>query len=234
MASFLPYVERFAQKIKQDPQYTLDDNLRSRDLLALLLCRLIERFRGARYGLLFRKAGRHLFVGRHFRVKYPYYVSVGEAVTIGDYVVIDALSRQGIVLGNNVSIGDFTIIRATGTISNLGVGFRIGSNSNLGQYCFVGAAGGVTIGENVLVGQRVSFHSENHIFSDLEHPIKEQGTTRMGIVVCDNCWIGGSTTLLDGVTVNQGAVIAAGSVVTNDVPSCAVVGGVPARVIKYR
>jgi len=161
-------------------------------------------------------------------------LSVGRGVTLDDCVTINALSRTGIKIGDNVSIGAFTIIEATGILRRLGKGFSIGANSNLGDYCFVGAAGGVHIGENVLIGQRVSFHSENHVFARTDLPIRAQGTTQQGIIVEDDCWLGSGVIILDGVTVHQGAVVAAGSVVTSDVPPYAVVGGVPAKVIRSR
>jgi len=104
----------------------------------------------------------------------------------------------------------------------------------LGDYNFVGAAGGIRIGANVLIGQGVRFHSENHVFRRVDIPIKEQGVTNEGIVVEDDVWLGSGVIVLDGVTIGRGAIVAAGSVVTKDVPPLAIVGGVPAKIIKFR
>jgi acetyltransferase-like isoleucine patch superfamily enzyme len=230
--SIKSYTEQLIQKIKHDPSYSVDDKLTWQDLVNVLHPRFVGLVRGMWYRLWLGRAGGYLFVGQHVLLRHSRYLYVGRGVTIGNYVVIDALSRDGIHIGDSVSIGDFTTIKATGVISDLGVGLEMGDNANLGQYCFVGAAGGVVIGKNVLVGQRVSFHSEDHIFADPTRPIKAQGTSRKGITVCDDCWIGSGSIIVDGVTIDKGAVVAAGSVVTTDVPRQAVVGGVPARVIR--
>ncbi|MNG32136.1 Virginiamycin A acetyltransferase [compost metagenome] len=76
--------------------------------------------------------------------------------------------------------------------------------------------------------------AENHVFSDKTKPIKEQGIYRQGITIEDDCWIGSNVTILDGVTIGTGSVVAAGAVVTKDVPPYSVVGGVPAKIIKER
>jgi acetyltransferase-like isoleucine patch superfamily enzyme len=86
----------------------------------------------------------------------------------------------------------------------------------------------------VICGPRVSFHAENHVYTDPDTPIRLQGVTRRGIVVEDDCWIGAGSMILDGVRISRGCVVAAGAVVTRDVPPYSVVAGVPARVIKSR
>lgn len=78
------------------------------------------------------------------------------------------------------------------------------------------------------------FHSENHVTTRTDIPIKDQGVTHRGIVVEDDVWLGSGVIVLDGVRVGTGAVVAAGSVVTRDVPPYAIVAGVPAQVIRYR
>lgn len=228
------FLERSIQNIKRDPTYQLDPALTMRALLEIVVSRSASTLRAWRWYFLLRERNGLVFVGKHVTIHHAQYLSVGRAVTLGNYVTIDALSREGVILGDNVSIGAFTIIEATGILRRLGKGFSIGANSNLGDYCFVGAAGGVRIGDNVLIGQRVSFHSEDHVFARTDLPIKAQGTTQHGIIVEDDCWLGSGVIILDGVTVHHGTVVAAGSVVTKDVPPYAVVGGVPAKVIRSR
>lgn len=232
--AFRSFLERRIRDIKRDPTYQLDSALTIRALLQIAVARCLSALRAWRWFFFLHKRGGLFFVGRHVVIRHPQYLSTGRGVTLGDYVTIDALSREGVTLGDNVSIGAFTIIEATGILRRLGKGFSIGRNSNLGDYCFVGAAGGIQIGENVLIGQRVSFHSENHVFSRTDLPIKMQGTTQQGIIVEDDCWLGSGVIILDGVIVHHGAVVAAGSVVTQDVPPYTVVGGVPAQVIRSR
>ncbi len=225
---------RLARRAKGDPGYTPDPTLTGLALLALLWERGWAYWRGLWWRPRLRAAGSPLFVGRGVRIAHSRLLSVGDGVTLEDHVYIDALSREGVRLGDHVSIGKFTIIEATGVITNLGVGFEIGADSNLGDYNYVGAAGGVRIGRNVLIGQRVSFHSENHVFDRTDIPIKAQGVTRRGIVVEDDCWLGAGVIVLDGVTIGRGSVIAAGSVVTRSIPPFSVAAGVPARVLRRR
>jgi acetyltransferase-like isoleucine patch superfamily enzyme len=227
-------LERFVQRLKGDPDYRLAPDLSTGDLLIVLWGRGWAFVRGLWWRPQLRQTNGPLFVGRHVHILHPRRLAVGRSVTLEDDVRIDALCRRGVCLGSNVTIAKFTVIEATGVISNLGEGFEMGDNSNLGDYCFVGAAGGVRIGRNVLIGQRVSFHSENHRFERADLPIKEQGVTRRGIVVEDDCWLGAGCIVLDGVTVGHGSVVAAGSVVTRDVPPYSVVAGVPAKVIRQR
>lgn len=90
------------------------------------------------------------------------------------------------------------------------------------------------IGNDVIMGQWVSFHPENHNFESLDLPIRLQGVNRQGIVVEDDCWIGAKVTFLDGAHVGKGCVIAAGAVVRGVIPPYSVAAGIPAKVIKSR
>jgi acetyltransferase-like isoleucine patch superfamily enzyme len=226
--------ERLVQRLKNDPSYHLSTELTTGDLLGIFWRRGWALWRGMLWRPRLGSCQWPLFVGHRVQINHARRLHVGRSVTLEDDVRIDALSCDGIRLGNNVSIARFTVIEATGVISDLGQGFAIGDNSNLGDYNFVGAAGGVRIGNNVLIGQHVSFHSENHVFASVDVPMKEQGITRRGITIEDDCWLGAGSIFLDGVTVGKGSVIAAGSVVTHDVPPLTIVAGVPAKVIRQR
>lgn len=228
------FLERRIQAIKRDPNYRLDPALSGQALISVASRRMVSVLRCWRWAGCLRQEGGIFFVGRGVQIRHPGYLSLGRSVTLEDGVIIDALSRTGVTVGDNVSIGAYTIIEASGILTRLGEGFAIGRNSNLGDYCYVGAAGGVSIGENVLIGQRVSFHSENHIFLRTDLPIKAQGTTQQGIVVEDDCWLGSGAIILDGVTIHRGSVVAAGSVVNKNVPPYSVVGGVPAVLVHSR
>jgi acetyltransferase-like isoleucine patch superfamily enzyme len=175
-----------------------------------------------------------LFVGKRVQLRNRGMIRLGSGVTLGDHVLIDGLSRAGVEIGNGATIGPYTIIEATGVIGNLGQGCTIGAHSGIGAFSFIGAAGGVTIGSHVIMGQYVSFHSENHRFERTDAPICRQGVARRGIVVEDDCWVGAKVTFLDGSHVETGSVIAAGAVVSGRVPRYSVAAGVPARVIRSR
>ena len=234
MSALHESIERLIQKLKHDPGYRVDPVLSTGDLIELLWARGVALWRGLWLRCRVGSADGLLFVARGVRVRHTGHLHLGRNVTLEEHVQIDALSRDGVRLGDNVSVGRFTVIEATGVITRLGVGFSIGANSNLGDFCFVGAAGGVRIGENVLIGQRVSFHSENHVATRVDIPMKAQGVTNQGVVVEDDCWLGSGAILLDGVTVGRGSIVAAGSVVTRDVAPYSVVGGVPAHLLRSR
>ena len=74
----------------------------------------------------------------------------------------------------------------------------------------------------------------NHAFADPNKTLKSQGSTSKGIVIEDDVWIATNSSILDGVTIGKGSVVAAGAVVNKDVPPYSVVGGVPAKILKSR
>jgi acetyltransferase-like isoleucine patch superfamily enzyme len=117
-------------------------------------------------------------------------------------------------------------------------GCAIRGEVRIGAFCSLnmGATtiGRVTLGDWVRVATQVVLVGENHIFDDPDKPIAVQGLRTEGIVVEDDVWIGAHVTVLDGVTVGAHSVLAAGAVVSRDVPPWSVVAGVPARVIRRR
>ena len=121
---------------------------------------------------------------------------------------------------------------------------REGEYITIGEHCLINhnnliqagksEYGSITIGNYVHTGGNVMFMAFNHGFYTTEMPTKEQDYMDAPIVVEDDVWIGGGSIILAGVTIGKGAIIGAGAVVNKDVPSYAIVGGVPAKVIKYR
>jgi maltose O-acetyltransferase len=108
----------------------------------------------------------------------------------------------------------------------------IGENSELGTRCMI--HGNVEIGDHVIMGPDVKIYARNHIHNSLEVPIQKQGKEYLKTIVGDDVWIAANVVITAGVKVGNHCIIAAGSVVTKDVPDYAIVGGVPAKVIKYR
>lgn len=153
---------------------------------------------------------------------------------IGKHCILNALSIEGIEFGNGVSIGRGTSIECTGSIRQLGKGLKVGNNVGLGDMCHYGCAGGIEIGDDTIVGIYVTMHSENHVFTDRELPIRMQGVSHRGIKIGSGCWIGAKATILDGSVIGNDCVIAAGAVVSGVFPNNCIIGGVPAKIIKYR
>ena len=112
-------------------------------------------------------------------------------------------------------------------------GLSIGDNSGVGINCEI--YGSVTIGSDVMMGPEVIIYTSGHRFERLDIPMRMQGTSEpRPVVVGADVWIGRRAIILPGVKIGDGAVIGAGAVVTKSVPPYAVVGGVPAKVLKYR
>lgn len=94
--------------------------------------------------------------------------------------------------------------------------------------------GRISFGNHVLVGPNVVIRASNHRFDRTDTPIRDQGHSTGEITIEDDIWLGANVSVLGGVRIGRGAVVAAGAVVTKDVASFSVVGGVPARLIKMR
>jgi acetyltransferase-like isoleucine patch superfamily enzyme len=212
--------------------YTIDEQIPVSRLFIIALSRALMLLKGK---LSFIKNGGRLFFSWKASVRSRSKLKLGHSVTIGSGAFIDALSREGIILGNNVSVGRYTRIEATGNLQYIGKGMKVGNNVGLGIHSFYGCAGGITIGDDTIFGDFVSLHAENHVMSDLQIPVRLQGTTHTGILIGNNCWIGAKATILDGAVLQDGCVIAAGAVVTEGVyERNGLYGGVPAKFIKYR
>lgn len=214
--------------------YKLDESIKPMDLVGIVFRRMICMIRGAIRKQGMKKCGKMLFVGKAVTLRNKNSLILGSGVTLGDYVELEALSRNGIVIGNDVKLGNYTIVRCTGNLKQIGKGVCIGDHSGFGDFCFFGASGGIRIGNNVIAGQNVRFHSSNHNFDRVDIPIKDQGVTSKGIEVDDDCWIGSGAVFLDGVKVGRGCVIGANSLVNKNIPPYSVAVGNPVRVLKSR
>jgi acetyltransferase-like isoleucine patch superfamily enzyme len=212
--------------------YSLDDNITNIDLLIILFIKGMQICRGLYYKLFFKNAKGLLFIGKNVEINFCSKISCGKSVTIDNNVKINALSKDGINIGNNVSILNNTIIDCIGVFNNIGEGLTIGNNVGIAQNCFIQVRSSVSIGNDVIFGPNVSIFSENHLYKNTNMPIRNQGVSRMGVIIEDGVWIGTQAVVLDGVTIGKNSVIAAGSVVNKNVPPYTVYGGVPAKLIK--
>jgi len=110
----------------------------------------------------------------------------------------------------------------------------IGNYSGIGENSRLGQADEIIIGDDVMIGQQLMIITQNHNFSNINQLIRLQGGVTKPVKIENNVWIGARVTILCGVTIGEGAIIAAGSVVVKNIPSFSIAGGVPAKVIKER
>lgn len=184
------------------------------------------------YPSMMRELPRSARIGAHVILRHPGRISLGSHTYIDDFVQLEGISdhpQGGIELGEGNYVHNFCVISATywGYV-------RTGRNCSFNPGTQIFGAGGVQIGDNVLVGGMTAIVGYSHEFDDPSIPIIEQPITAQGIRIGNDVWLGAHVTIVDGVTVGDGAVVGAGSVVTHDVPPHTVVVGVPARPLRER
>jgi acetyltransferase-like isoleucine patch superfamily enzyme len=136
--------------------------------------------------------------------------------------------RGQVRFGRFVWIGDGTKIRChEGAV-------EVGEKTVMGQECTISAYQRVRIGEQCVIADRAMFIDFDHGIVEVERPIRLQGIYKRDVEVGNNVWIGYGACILRGVSVGDNSVIGTNSVVTKDVPANAIVGGVPARIIRMR
>lgn len=127
--------------------------------------------------------------------------------------------------GDNVYIGKNVTIKSFHCI-------EIGDNVSLHEFSYVDATGGLKIGNNVSMAHNLSILTTSHEWDNQDIPIKYNEISYSPVVIQDDVWIGCAVRILNGVTINNRSVIAAGSIVNKDVPSNTIVAGVPAKIIR--
>lgn len=215
-------------KFKGEP-FSLDRNIPITYILLFFINKTICFVFG------FLRFGKKCFIHPTASVKCFSKIKFGKNFNVARNCYIDALSKKGLVCGNNVSLGYFTHIELTGSLKLLGQGMIVGNNVGLGSHGHYGSGAGLLeIGDNTIFGNYVSIHPENHNFSDLNIPIRLQGVNGKGIKIGNDCWIGAKVTILDGTVIGDHSIVAAGAVVTGKFPPYSIIGGVPAKIIKMR
>lgn len=146
------------------------------------------------------------------------------------YCVNHTIGMRQAKIGKGTKVHDTVILRQSKNIE-IGEGCLINHNNVLqaGK-----VDGKIKIGNYVHTGANVMIIGFNHAFDTREIPTIKQDYYDADIVIGDDVWIGGGAIILAGVTIGKGAIIAGGAVVNNDVPDYAIVGGIPAKVLKYR
>lgn len=140
------------------------------------------------------------------------------------YILLKVITKE---CGDNVSIHPNVYLFELKNLS-------IGDNVSIHPMCYIDATGGISIGNDVSIAHGVTIMSTTHLYNDVLIPIKDQKTASYFTKIDNNVWVGAKATILAGVNVATGSIIAANAVVTKDVFKNNVVGGIPARKIKER
>lgn len=148
----------------------------------------------------------------------------------GKHSVIHRSARMDTPPYRLFSLGNYSVIESFACINNAVGDVIIGDHTRIGLHNTI--IGPVDIGNHVNLAQGITVTALNHNFSDTNKRIDEQGVSTNPVTIEDDVWIGANAVILPGVTIGEHCVVAAGAVVTKDVPPHSLVAGVPAKVIK--
>lgn len=182
------------------------------------------------YPLMLGEVGKGVYFGTNVILRHPHKIHLGDNVVIDDNCVLDAkgTANQGIFIGNGVFIGRNTILCCKdGDI-------HIDDNVLIGFNCEIFSGHFVKLGKNIQIAAYSYLNGGTHDYGRVDIPVLEQQRSARGIIVEDNAWLAANVKVLDGVIIGQDAIVGAGAVVYQDVPPFAIVGGVPARLIRLR
>lgn len=175
------------------------------------------------------KIGKGIRLGRHVRLRNRSKISIGSGTWIDDLAYLNGASEKGLRIGAMCQIRYAVYLDCWN-----GVGIEIGDKTFIGPFTVIQGQGGTMIGSGCLIAGHCYIVPSNHIFSNPDIPIKEQGETQQGITIEDDVWVGAGTVILDAVRVGRGSIIGAGSVVTKSIPEQTVAFGVPAKPVRKR
>ena len=183
------------------------------------------------YRDIFARIGSSVYIEDGVKFLNTSCIDIGNQVSLLHGVSISAQGHPNnkVYLGDKVSLERGVDIRAMKDTC-----IHIDEGTFIGPYVCLAGPGNIKIGKWCLIAAHVGIFANNHIFDDPTEIIENQGLTRKGIVIEDDCWLGHAVTVLDGVTIGKGSVIGAGAVVTKDIPPFSIAVGVPAKVIKSR
>ena len=148
----------------------------------------------------------------------------------GKHSVIHRSARMDTPPYRRFSIGNYSVVESFACINNAVGDVIIGDHTRIGLHNTI--IGPVEIGNNVNLAQGITVTALNHNFGDTNKRIDEQGVSTNAVKISNDVWIGANAVVLPGVTIGHHCVVAAGAVVTKDVPPHSLVAGVPAKVIK--
>ena len=148
----------------------------------------------------------------------------------GKHSVIHRSARMDTPPYRKFSLGNYSVVESFACINNAVGDVIIGDHTRIGLHNTI--IGPVTIGSHVNLAQGITITALNHIFGNPEKRIDEQGVSTTPVIIGDDIWIGANAVVLPGVSIGNHSVVAAGAVVTKDVPPHSLVAGVPAKIIR--
>jgi acetyltransferase-like isoleucine patch superfamily enzyme len=188
--------------------------------------------RGLVYKLIIPSAGLPI-IENGVRILQAKNLRLGKGVYIDHGVYLHACP-DGIRIGDRTFVMHNSILHVFNFRGLPHAGISIGRNCFIGEANVIRGQGGVTIGDDVYTGPLVQILAVNHVYSDPDTPIREQGITAEGIIIEDDVWLAAGVIVLDGVRIGRGSVIGAGAVVTSDIPPYSIAVGSPAKVVRGR
>ena len=228
------YISKVISKLKKE-DYIVLYNFSLYEAFSILINKFNSIIRGFVFIKPFLNKSRgFIFAEKGAQVKFGKKIVCGKNLNLKRFCSINALSYKGVTIGDNFTLGEFSIIECTGVFNDIGESLKIGNNVGMNHHCFIGVRGRIVIGDNVIFGPGVKIFSENHNYNRLDVPIKNQGVTKKKTIIGNDIWIGADVIILPGVNIGDGSVLAAGCIVTKDIPSFSVVAGIPAKIIKGR
>lgn len=183
---------------------------------------LIRHIRSSYYVRLFKSCDNTVYFGKIFSLLGPQYIEISHHCTFGDYLDLTAWdSFRGYTVGCNTNQKFIPTI-------------KIGSFCNFGAWNHITAIDKIIIGNNCLTGKWVTITDNSHgdIYDEKTPVPDRQLKTKGPVIIGNNVWIGEKATILPNVVIGNNVIIAANSVVTKDIPSNTVVGGIPAVILK--
>lgn len=169
-------------------------------------------------------------IERGVRLRFASRIRLGAGAYLDEGVYVHACPH-GVEIGAGTKVMHGAVLHVYNFRGLPRAGIRLGRDSLVGEYCVIRGQGGVDIGDRVYLSPLVQVVAVDHVFDDATRPFIEQGITARGIAIEDDVWIGSGAVVTDGVRLGRGCVVAAGAVVTHDVPPRSIVAGVPARVV---
>jgi serine acetyltransferase len=171
----------------------------------------VSRWRALIASLRGVRMGSDCLFGRCVRLQAPWRIWMGQHCTVDAYAELKCPTDQSRSGHSNISLGDHVFV-GRGTIIDSNLGVTIGNNTFVAPFCFI--------------------TDTNHVFASKDTLIRLQGYSYRQVTIGQDVWIAAHCVILAGVTIGDGAVVAANSTVTRDVAACSVVAGSPARIIK--